>query len=189
MYFKNDNYMNYCSSPKRQQLADTISRLWIEHVFWTREYIKSAAFNSPDIDSVAARLLRNPSDFARVLKPYFGTQNTMLFQNLLTDHLNIAAQLVKAAKAGDSKTAEEVRRKWYANADEIAAFLRDINPCWNRKNWQDMLFEHLRMTENEAVSLLTGQYDASISQFDEIQKEALKMADYMIRGIIRRFEI
>ena len=170
-------------------LADTIRTLWMEHVFWTREFIKSAAFDSPDIDAVSKRLLRNPSDFARILKPYFGTQNTMIFQNLLTDHLEIAAQLVKAAKAGDYKTADEARKKWYANADEITAFLHDINPCWNRKAWQDLLYEHLKMTENEAVQILTGQYEASIAQFDLIEEGALRMADYMTRGMIKRFEI
>ena len=189
MYFKNDNYMNYCSSPKRQQLSNAVSRLWMEHVFWTREYIKSAASNSPDLYIVASRLMRNTSDFAKVLKPFFGTQNTMIFQNLFTAHLEIAAQLVKAAKAGDSAASDEARRKWYANADEIAAFLHDINPCWNQKIWQEMLYEHLNMTENEAMQMLSGQFEASTAQFDAIEEEALKMAACMTNGIIRRFEI
>jgi hypothetical protein len=189
MYFKNENFTNYYSSPRRQLLANTIRRLWMEHVMWTREFIKSAAFNSPDIDAVTSRLLRNPSDFANLLRPFFGTQNTMIFENLLTDHLEIAAQLVKAAKAGDSAGAAEQRKKWYLNADEIAAFLHDINPCWSRKIWQDLFYEHLRMTEDEAVQILTGQYEASTAQFGAIEDEVLKMADYMVRGIVRRFEI
>lgn len=49
------------------------------------------------------------------------------------------------------------------------------------------MFDHLRMTEDEAVQILTGQYEQSIKEFDDIQAEALKMADVMTRGIIRQF--
>lgn len=43
------------------------------------------------------------------------------------------------------------------------------------------------MTENEAVLTLNGQYEKSIREYDDIQAEALKMADVMTCGIIRRF--
>jgi hypothetical protein len=43
-------------------------------------------------------------------------------------HLVLAAQLVKDAKAGNSQAGEEAEKKWYANADEIAALLSSINP-------------------------------------------------------------
>ncbi len=52
-----------------------------------------------------------------------------------------------------------------------------------------MLFDHLRMTENEAVFILTGQYEKGIREYDRIQAEALEMADVTTRGIIRQFRI
>jgi hypothetical protein len=45
------------------------------------------------------------------------------------------------------------------------------------------------MTENEAVFILTGQYEKSIKEYDRIQAEALDMADVMTSGIIRQFNI
>ena len=33
---------------------------------------------------------------------------------------------------------DELRKKWYSNADDIAEFLSGINPYWNKKKWRDM---------------------------------------------------
>ena len=71
-------------------------------------------------------------------------------QELLTQHLLIAADLVNAAKNGETEKANSPRKKWYQNADEIANFLASINPCWNETKWKDMLYSHLEMTEKEA---------------------------------------
>ncbi|MGI6150866.1 MAG: hypothetical protein ACOYIR_02805 [Christensenellales bacterium] len=52
-----------------------------------------------------------------------------------------------------------------------------------------MLFDHLRMTEDESVQILTGEYERGIVQFDGIQAQALQMADVMTCGILRQFRI
>jgi hypothetical protein len=171
------------------QLSNTLRRLWVEHVMWTRSFIISTAANLMDLDAVTKRLLQNPVDFANVLKPLYGSQGARRFEDLFTDHLLIAARLVNAAKMGDTRAVSEQRQKWYANADDIAGFLGQINPYWSKTTWQTMLFEHLRMTENEAVQYLTQQYEASIVQYDAIQKQALEMADVMTYGIINQFEL
>lgn len=174
--------------PSRQlQLSNTLQRLWIEHVLWTRFFIVSTAFDLPDLPFVTERLLQNPGDFARALKPFYGKQVALQFKQLFTDHLLIAAQLVNAAKAGDSAEVDKQRRKWYVNAEEIAGFLASINPFWSKCEWTKLLFEHLHMTEDEAVFILTGEYEKSIIEYDNIQAEALRMADVMTCGIIRQF--
>lgn len=176
-------------SPRQLDIIKTLWRLWIEHVLWTRAFIVSASFGLADLDAVTNRLLQNPADFARVLRPLYGNLKAREFERLFTEHLLIAAALVNAAKAGKAAEVEAQRAKWYKNAEEIASFLADINPFWSRSSWRSMLFEHLRMTENEAVQVLTGQYAESIAQYDAIQRQAIVMADEMSQGIIRQFRI
>lgn len=178
-----------CITCEQLQLSDTFRRLWTEHVVWTRFFIVSTAFDLPDLEFVTQRLLQNPVDFARVLEPFYGKQIAARFEQLLTDHLLIAAQLVNAAKAGDANEVEIQRRRWYANAEDIARFLGAINPFWSVCVWRELLFDHLRMTEDEAVQILTGLYAQSIKEFDAIQAEALKMADVMTCGIVQQFHI
>ncbi|MPM06695.1 hypothetical protein SDC9_52998 [bioreactor metagenome] len=170
-----------------QKLSEQMRLLWMEHIFWTRLAILSTAFNLPDAGAVTARLLRNPKDFEAALKQYYGAEAAAKFADLLTDHLTIAAELVTAAKAGDTAAATDAERRWYENADEIAAFLGEINPYWSQREWRKMLYDHLSLTKDEAVDILTGNYEGSISVFENIEHQALAMADMMAGGIVKQF--
>lgn len=49
-----------------------------------------------------------------------------------------------------------------------------------------MLYSHLEMTEKEATLRLQGNYAEDMKVFDDIENEALKIANYMFCGIINR---
>ena len=174
-------------SLEMMNLSNQMRLLWEQHVYWTRMVISGIIFNSPDVEFSKARLLRNPGDFAEVLKSFYGEAEAMRFAELFTSHLTIAAQLVSAANTGKSAEAAEAERKWYENADQIAAFFASINPYWAMCQWQQMLYSHLAMTKQEAVSFISKNYGASIDVFEKIEQEALEMADMMTRGIILQF--
>lgn len=162
-----------------------IRQLWGQHVYWTRFFIISTASDLGNLEPVTKRLLRNPKDFAKLLAPLCGKRMADRFEDLFTQHLLIAADLVNAAKNGDADKAASARTKWYENADEIACFLASVNRCWDEAKWKDMLYSHLEMTEKEASLRLQGDYTADIKVFDDIENEAFKMADYMFCGIIK----
>lgn len=169
------------------ELSNALRLLWEQHVEWTRMTILSMALDLPDVDLVTKRLLRNPDDFEKALEPFYGQGVAATFGRLLGEHLVIAAELVAAAKAGDTQKAADAERRWYANADQIARFLASINPCWSYEEWRTMLFEHLALTKTEAVDILTKNFADGIAVYDEIERQALMMADVMTMGIVRQF--
>jgi hypothetical protein len=188
LFMYQNDASNYISV-REMQLLEIVRRLWIEHVMWTRSFIISAAESLPDLNAVTSRLLRNPKDFADALRPLYGERIAQTFDSLLSQHLLIAADLVKAAKSGDSRAAAQKRADWYANADSIANFLAGINPFWNSETWRILLYDHLKMTEDEAMQILQGRFAESIAQYDAIQGKALKMADEMGNGIIKQLKL
>lgn len=170
-------------------LNNQMRLLWEQHVFWTRLVISGIVFDSPDLSQSTARLLRNPADFASVLKTFYGEEKADEFQKLFTEHLTIAGQLVSELKAGENTKAAETEKKWYENADQIAAFLASINPYWSQSSWQEMLYSHLELTAREASEFLSQNFAASVNTFDQIEQEAMEMADMMTRGIILQFNL
>jgi hypothetical protein len=149
----------------------------------------SSAEDLADVDIVAQRLLRNPSDFAEVLAVYYGEKVAEEFNRLLTDHLLVAAEIVNAIKAGDTQTAQAQRVKWFQNADDIAAFLAGINPFWDEMQWREMLYQHLELLEDQIAFRFAGRYQDDVEIFDIIEEQALMMGDVMARGVINQFKL
>lgn len=168
-------------------LQNQMRMLWEEHAAWTRMTIISIAESLKDEDLVTRRLLRNPADIAAMFQPLYGSEIADRLNKLITDHLVIAAQLVKAAKAGDSAAAAEAEKRWYANADEIATFLNLINPYWSKETMIKMWREHLAQVKSQAVARLHKDYASDIAFYDEGEKLLLEMADEFTEGIVRQF--
>jgi hypothetical protein len=183
------NAYGYMFSQAEVYIRDLMRLLWEQHVYWTRMAIISLAADSPDLDPTVQRLLRNATDFEMAFKPFYGDSMAHQFGSLIKDHLVIAAQLVKAAKADDNQTAADAEKRWYANADQIVYFLNHINPNWPVENMQKMWYEHLALTKAEAVARLTKNYAQDIAIFDQIEQEALMMANSFTNGIIRQFYV
>ena len=101
-----------CNGYTQQQTCsmNKIRQLWSQHVYWTRFSIISAAEGLDDLEPVTNRLLQNPKDFAQFLTPIYGTKIAGQFQELFTQHLLIADELVSAAKNGDTEKANYARK-------------------------------------------------------------------------------
>jgi len=149
--------------------------------------ILSIVFELPDLEFVTNRLLRNPRDFADVLNLFYEEDVVSEFTKLLTQHIIIAAEFVKAAKDGDNAGVADAEKRWYANADELAEFFRRINLFWPAEEWKKMLYDNIDMTKNEAIYMLNQRYEDSINIFDAIEQQALIMADTMTEGLIEFF--
>jgi hypothetical protein len=174
----------------QQELAfrNDMRRLWEDHVTWTRLAIISLTTDAPDTEATVGRLLRNQTDIGDAIEPFYGQAAGDELTRLLRDHIVIAADLVAAAKAGDEVGVADAQARWTANADEIAGFLASANPrSWKLADLQAMLHEHLRLTTNEAVARLQGDWAADVAAYDQIHLQALEMADMLSSGIVRQF--
>lgn len=177
--------INNCS--KKINITNTFRELWEQHIMWTRSFLISDINSLSDLNYVTSRLMRNPWDFAKILRIYYGKDNAMKFQKLLEEHLQLAGDLVNQSKAGEKAAAEETEKKWYENADQISSFLASLNPYWTKQEWQKLFKEHLALTKQEAVFIITAQYPEGIDIYDRIQDDAMEMADYMVAGISNQF--
>ncbi|WP_152392411.1 LysM peptidoglycan-binding domain-containing protein [Paenibacillus guangzhouensis] len=176
-----------CWNRAEVELNNLWRLVWEQHGAWTRMAIMSIAAGTPDETATVNRLLRNPGDTAAVLEPYYGEAAANRFKQLLTDHFELAVDLVKAAKAGEATKAADIEAKWYKNADEIAAFLSSINPYWNEAAFRKMLHDHLGFVKDEAVQQLNQQYEQSIATYDKMEQQILDMADHFTRGMTQQF--
>lgn len=167
-------------------LRNGMRKLWSEHVMYTRNFIISALAGLPDLPAVTQRLLRNQDDIGGAIKPLYGEEAGKKLTALLRDHILIAADIVKAAKANDTKAVEAGQKKWRKNADDLAAFLAGANPAWQKQSLTDMLYKHLDLTTYEVVSRLKMDWGADIQAYDSGYNHMLMFADMLSDGIIKQ---
>ncbi|MGE5461317.1 MAG: hypothetical protein ACM3WR_11930 [Solirubrobacterales bacterium] len=167
---------------------DAMRRLWEDHVTWTRLFIVSFVADLPDLQATTDRLLQNQVDIGDAVKPFYGKAAGNQLTDLLTQHILTAADLLAAAKAGDTTAFDQAKSDWYANARQIARSLHDANPDnWPLADLRSMMKMHLDLTLQEASDQLGGGYAASVADYDQIESEILDMADALSAGIIAQF--
>jgi len=163
-------------------------KLWEDHITWTRLFIVSAVGDLPDRAPTTARLLQNQADIGNAIKGFYGNEAGDKLTALLREHIVTAAELVTAAKSKDTGKIEDAKKRWYANADAIAAFLSGANAKnWPAAEMKKMMHDHLDLTLSEATAQLTGDWAGSIAAYDKIHEQILNMADMLSSGIIRQF--
>jgi hypothetical protein len=179
-------------SPMKQNdaaatLKQDMRTLWTDHVVWTRDYIVAAVGDQPDAQAAAGRLMKNQEDIGNAVATFYGPQAGQQLTTLLKQHIAIAADLIKAAKAGDKAAQQQADSKWQQNGVEIADFLSKANPNWPRATLVDMMKTHLKTTTDEVVARLTKNWDGDVRAFDAVYAHILHMSDALSDGIVKQF--
>jgi len=186
-------YQNFNEPPvcpdfnKQSGLINNMRFAWEQHVYWTRMLLISIAERLKDLPEVTDRLLQNPYDIARIFMSYYGNDAANQIAALLTEHLQIGAELITALRDNKSEEADNLNKEWYINADKMAEAFSRLNPHYKRDDLRGMLRRHLELTTQEVAARLAGNYREDIDAFNKVEKEALMMADYFTSGIMKQF--
>lgn len=174
----------------QQELAlrNDMRRLWEDHIVWTRLAIISLTTASPDTDATVGRLLQNQADIGNTVKPFYGDAAGDKLTAELRKHILIAAEVIAAAQAGDQAKLADAQARWKSNADDIAALLASVNPrFWELSVMKAEMSEHLRLTTDEVVARLQGNWNADVAAYDAVHSHILHMADLLSTGLVRQF--
>ena len=177
------------NKPTAVAFHDTWRKLWEDNIIWTRMVIIGILDNVPCIDQAKQRLLQNSDDMENTLTPYYGADAANELGDLIEEHLLIAVNILEAAKAGNTTDFNNAVNAWYANANEIAAQMDTMNhKHWPLDEAQAMWKSHLDATLAEINVRITNDCAGDITAFDQVEEQALTMADFFSDGVIRQFE-
>ena len=173
---------------KEVALREGMRQLWEDHIVWTRLAIISLTTGSPDTEATVGRLLKNQTDLGNAVKPFYGKAAGSKLNAELRRHILIAADLIAVAKAGDQAKLAEEQANWAKNADDIAAVLASVNPRFFKLAvLKAEMRMHLKLTTEEAVARLQGNWAADVAAYDKIHRHILHMSDYLSDGLAKQF--
>ena len=168
------------------RLNEDMRLAWLNHVYWTRMYLMSAVADNADQQAVEERLLETADEITDVFARYLPIATTRQLRNLLTEHIEIAGQIIQALKAKNMSDYDALVKEWYRNANQMAALFASHNPYFESRETRNMLLNHLDLTRKEIEQQVNGEYEQSIDVFRDVEQQALAMADYFARGLLAR---
>lgn len=169
-------------------LRSALRMQWEDHVQYTRYFIISAAGDLPDQNAAIEHLLQNQTELGNAIKPYYGNAAGDKLTALLKEPVLTAAAVLAAAKAHDMTKLIDANRRWYDNADKIAAYLNSLNPHhWPLRQLKSLWHDHLKLTTSQALARLQADWPTDVSAYDKVHLQILSLADLMSDGIMKQF--
>jgi hypothetical protein len=174
-------------SDKAAMFKQDMRKLWTDHVVWTRDYIVAAVADAPDAPAALNRLMKNQEQIGDAVGGFYGNPAGRQLTTLLKEHIAVAGDLVKAAKAGDKAGQQAADAKWRQNATQIASFLSNANPHLPQPALVELMNKHLSTTTDEVVARLNKKWDDDVKAFDAVYDHVLHMSDALAEGIVKQF--
>lgn len=168
-------------------LKMAMRKLWEGHITLTHNYIVSALAELEDLNAVTNKLLENQDDIGNAIKPFYGDEAGTALTALLKDHILLAAEVVKAAKENNKQALDAANKKWYQNADDLAAFLSGANPNWSEAVLRDMFYKHLEYVTAQTVARLNKNWVEDLVMYDKNHDHMFMLSDMLADGIIKQF--
>ena len=162
--------------------------LWENHGNWMRLFIISTLDDREYRDPTKNHLLDNQHNIGEALKPFYGDKAGNQFTALLEVHVQIAGEMLQAAKKADAAAFEDAVDRWYANADQLAELLHELNPSqWQPAETKTIFREYLDLTLELALARWNGDFEADIAAAEKVRTQAAAIADMLSEGIIKQF--
>jgi len=164
-------------SPLKVDLRSALRKLFTDHAVYTALVMKSIVDSGKDISVLLNRLLLNQKDIGDQLKPIIGNENGDKITEVLTSHIKLAGEVIKAAKNLNPNLNDKINIL-FNNSDIVAETLTSLNPeALPFDLTQNMFHTHNQFVIDMTVGRLAGDYLKEQHLYDAYYNELLLLAD------------
>ncbi len=162
--------------------------LWVEHVFWIRNYaIANQATDKPQAKVAADQVVANATQIANSIAPLYGQPAADQLLKLLAGHWGAVKHYSDATVAKDAKGKQAAVADLTSNAKAIAAFLAGANPNLPESTLVGMLAAHGGHHVAQIDELATHDYAAEARTWQMMRPHVLALADALTAALVKQF--
>lgn len=165
------------------ELNQNLRKLWEQLSYWIRMYILSVAGNMADGDSVKGQLEKIPVEMGNAFEKYYPPEVADRLRQALMDLTDGIITLVPTVKDGEAADTDQLEVRLEQDVANLAELLSNMNINYNREDLERELGEYLMLTKREIVARLSGEYADDVDTFNEVERQGLRLADYLANGI------
>lgn len=162
--------------------------LWVEHIFWIRNYaIANQAANKAEAKVAADQVVANATQIANSIAPLYGQPAADQLLKLLAGHWGAVKHYSDASVAKDEKAKQAAVADLTSNAKAIAVFLSGANPFLPQATLVTLLSAHGGHHINQIDQLAAHDYAGEAQTWAMMRGHILTLADALTAALVKQF--
>ncbi|SEM51799.1 hypothetical protein SAMN04487857_102406 [Pseudomonas sp. ok272] len=181
------------AAPAATDSAATSTRLglrdlWVEHIFWIRNYVMANQVGNHNEAQVAAdQVVANATRIANSIAPLYGQPAADQLLKLLAGHWGAVKHYSDASVAKDTKGKQAAVDELTRNAKAIAKFLATANPNLPEATLVTMLAAHGGHHIAQVDQLAAHDYGAEAKTWQMMRVHIEALADALSAALVKQF--
>jgi hypothetical protein len=162
--------------------------LWVEHIFWIRNYaIANQAADKQQAKVAADQVVDNATKIATSIAPLYGQPAADQLLKLLAGHWGAVKHYSDATVAKDTKGKQAAVTDLTSNAKAIAAFLAKANPNLPENTLVAMLSAHGGHHVAQVDELAAHDYAGEARTWQMMRTHIVSLADALTAALVKQF--
>ena len=162
--------------------------LWVEHIFWFRNYaLANQAADHVQAKVAADQVVDNASKIANSLAPLYGQPAADQLLKLLAGHWGAVKHYSDATVGKDTKGKQAAVAELTSNAKAIAAFLASANPNLPEATLVNMLSAHGGHHIAQIDEFAAHDYAGEARTWQMMRSHVLALADALTAALVKQF--
>ncbi|MDR2318425.1 MAG: hypothetical protein LBF06_18790 [Pseudomonas sp.] len=162
--------------------------LWVEHIFWVRNYaVANQAGNAKQAEVAANEVVSDATRIANSIAPLYGQPAADQLLKLLAGHWGAIKHYSDATVAKDKKGQQAAVDELTRNAKAIAAFLAKANPNLPEPTLLTLLSAHGGHHVAQIDQLAAGDYATEARTWGMMREHILTLSDALAAALVKQF--
>ncbi|MBV7576393.1 hypothetical protein KW846_27105 [Pseudomonas sp. PDM32] len=162
--------------------------LWVEHIFWIRNYaLANQSADQKQAKVAADQVVDNATKIANSIAPLYGQRAADQLLKLLAGHWGAVKHYSDATVAKDAKGKQAAVTELTSNAKAIAAFLATANPNLPEATLVTMLSAHGGHHITQIDEFAAHDYAGEARTWAMMRTHILALADALTGALVKQF--
>lgn len=162
--------------------------LWVEHIFWIRDYaLANQSADQQQARVAADQVVDNAGKIANSIAPLYSQPAADQLLKLLAGHWGAVKHYSDATVAKDTKGKQAAVTELTSNAKAIAAFLAGANPNLPQATLVNMLSAHGGHHIAQIDEFAAHDYAGEAKTWQMMRAHILALADALTAALVKQF--
>lgn len=162
--------------------------LWVEHIFWVRNYaVANQAGNAKQAEVAANEVVSDATRIANSIAPLYGQPAADQLLKLLAGHWGAIKHYSDATVGKDKKGQQAAVDELTSNAKALAAFLAKANPNLPEPTLLTLLSAHGGHHVAQIDQLAAGDYAGEARTWGMMREHILTLSDALAAALVKQF--